>query len=100
MIINNEKWDEIVAATRAGIERWKAAAERDCKDTFSCDVHDRGGYVVLMTMHQSDRTERHALAREHVGGEDAGPESIARMADKPAGEIVALLGGSPSRTTR
>ena len=39
MIINNEKWDEIVAATRAGIERWKAAAERDCKDTFSCDVH-------------------------------------------------------------
>ena len=57
MIINNEKWDEIVAATRAGIERWKAAAERDCKDTFSCDVHDRGGYVVLMTMHQSDRTD-------------------------------------------
>ena len=39
MIINNEKWDEIVAATRAGIERLKAAAERDCKDTFSCDVH-------------------------------------------------------------
>lgn len=78
MIINNEEWDEIVAATRASIERWKAAAERDCKDTFSCDVHDGGGYVVLMTMHQSDRTERHALAREHVGGEVRSTKPVLR----------------------
>jgi hypothetical protein len=31
-----------------------------------------------MTMHQSDRTERHALAREHVGGEVRSTKPVLR----------------------
>jgi hypothetical protein len=34
--------------------------------------------VVLMTMHQSDHTERHALAREHVGGEVRSTKPVLR----------------------
>ena len=67
---------------RCGDARWHRAMEggggTGLQRHFSCDLHDRGGYVVLMTMHQSDRTERHALAREHVGGEVRSTKPVLR----------------------
>jgi hypothetical protein len=71
MIISNEKWDEIIAAVKAAIERWKVAAEKhQCTDLFSCEVLESSDYVVIITTHKDSwrGTYRKAVARSRNTG--------------------------------
>lgn len=108
MKIADEKWNEIIAETQAGIARWNArASEKGCKDTFTCSV-DRGTeYEVLVTRHIPD--ERKAVARELATGEvrkakltkrgklvgysitTPDPKGWQGLADQPAADIVRKL---------
>jgi hypothetical protein len=113
MKISDALWNDIVAETRAGIERWKAnAAKHGLADRFTVTVEPVGGYVVLVTEHAVEYyRDRHAIAREISTGElrrarlqekrdgsfrveirPVAPKGWATLATKPADKIVKALG--------
>ena len=76
MIIDNQKWADIIAETEAKIARWNArAAERGVNDTFRFyvteDPMNAGGISIIVTEHYSNHNlvEVKALARENKTGE-------------------------------
>jgi len=71
MIITEEKWNEIITATRAGIDKWKArAAECQCEDRFTVETYKSDNYSVLTTAHDDGwRGKRRAVARDMTTGE-------------------------------
>jgi hypothetical protein len=71
MIITDEKWNDIVATTKAGIDKWKTrAADRHVKDNFTVANHDSGAYSILLTTHHDGfRREHCVVAREIATGE-------------------------------
>jgi hypothetical protein len=114
MIITDEKWQEIIAATRASIDRWNASARKHNRpDQFHMEVHRSGEFEVVVTEHRDSRgvgVERKCAMRKTATGEmhpsrtknvgkngfqtvmkGGDPKSWARLADKPAAEIVKQL---------
>jgi hypothetical protein len=108
MKITDEKWNEIISETQAGIARWNARAfHHGIEDTFSCFVERGEKFVVLFTRHTPG--EQKAVARELATGElrkatlakqdkrirasirTSDPKSWQKLADKPAAEIVRKL---------
>ena len=78
MIIDDQKWNDIIAAAQAGIERWNSrAAERAKKDFFHCQVQMGANYTVLLTAHMPDG-ERKAVARELTTGELRAAKPVVR----------------------
>jgi hypothetical protein len=79
VIIDEQKWNDIIAATRAGIDRWNArAVKHHCRDTFYCRVLQTQGHAVVLTEQAADwyesagpysAVDSHALARELSSGE-------------------------------
>jgi hypothetical protein len=68
MKITDEKWNEIIAETRAGIEDLNAWAKRNGQsDTFHCEIDEGQDFTKLVTT-RSDG-ERRAVAREKATGE-------------------------------
>ena len=73
MLITDEKWNEIIAATKAAIDRWNTrAAERGRPDRFATDVVSTDRYVALTTKHNSGGgypPEMKVVVREIATGE-------------------------------
>jgi hypothetical protein len=71
MKITDEKWNEIIKATEAGIVRWnERAAERKLKDKFRVSKKDADGYSILLTEHNNGvHSDHHAVVREMGTGE-------------------------------
>jgi len=111
MVITDEKWNDIIAATKASIDRWRArAAEHGRPDRFYADVSNTDRFVALFTKHETGggiRPEMKVVVREIATGEmrsakvrrDEGrvigfvvstpdPKAWKSLADKPADEIV------------
>jgi hypothetical protein len=111
MIINDNKWQEIIAATRAGIDKWNVRAREKARpDKFAVNVQRSGDFEILLTEHNKEGyTERKVVMRNCVSGElrpakakktakglfnitsRAIPKAWARLADKPADEIIRAL---------
>jgi hypothetical protein len=71
MIISDERWNDIIKATEAGIAKWNAlVAKHKVPDKFSVKVRDEGGYSVLLTEHDDGYQREHrAVVREVATGE-------------------------------
>ena len=111
MKITDEKWNEIIFETQAGIARWNAnALKHGKKDTFSCDVKRGVNYETLSTRHMDSMGgAKKAVARELATGElrsaklvtkrgmamvsvkTPDPKGWQGLADKPAVVIVKKL---------
>jgi hypothetical protein len=111
MKITDEKWNELVAETQAGIDRWNQhAAEKNRPDVFSCKVEQTDKHMFLCTSHQGGHSEMKAVARERATGElrrakpvrkrgkligvsifTPDPKGWQELADKPANKIVGKL---------
>jgi hypothetical protein len=110
MIIDNETWGDIIAETRAGIDRWNTrAAEYGLKDSFRCIVRTGTDDAVLLTKHLPDGDGK-AVVRERATGKlrraklivhngqltgvslsKSDPKGWHELAGKPVGEIVEEL---------
>ena len=117
MKVSDEKWNEIVKETEAGIARWNAIAkERGLQDAFFSSIQETSGNSLLVTRykHDSDRSfaadDVRAVAREIATGQlrpvrvkkykggivgfTVKPPSkawSASLSEKPAAEIVKQL---------
>jgi hypothetical protein len=115
MKITDEKWNELVAETQAGIDRWnQRAAEKNRPDVFSCKVEQTDKHMFLCTSHEEGHVyrsnEMKAVARERDTGElrrakplrkrgrligfsifTPDPKGWQGLADKPANRIVDKL---------
>jgi len=55
MYVTDEKWNEIVEATKAGIARWSAqVAKHKFDDRFAVEVQEAGEFTVLLTNHKTE----------------------------------------------
>jgi hypothetical protein len=114
MIITDEKWNDIIAEARAGIDKWNENARKHQKsDVFRINVQDSNGFNVLLTEHLSNgyrESERKMVVREIATGEvrrattsthrgrvtgfkvsKSDPKAWRSLADKPAAEIAKQL---------
>jgi hypothetical protein len=75
MLITDEKWNEIIAATKAAIDRWNAsAAEKGRPDRFFVDTGKTDRFAMLSTKHDfgdgySGAPEMKLVVREIATGE-------------------------------
>jgi hypothetical protein len=103
MHIDDNKWNEIVKAVQAGIDRWNAsAAKHKTKDVFRLTHSKTTTYSVIIAEHVGG--PRKALLRnaagevrstkiktnkkEQITGYTTRVKNWKTLADKPAGEIV------------
>jgi hypothetical protein len=112
MLIDDKKWEEIVAVTKVQIDTWNLhAIEHRKKDTFRFSIRKTDRHEVILAEHTDNyRPEVKALAREVESGEiratkvvrkkgrivgfqttTPDPKGWKSLADKPADEIVKKL---------
>jgi hypothetical protein len=112
MLIDDKKWNDIIAETKVRIDRWTArATERGLKDTFRFTIQKTDRYEVILTEHLDGcNLDAKGLARELATGEirstnvirkkgrstgfetkTPDPKGWKGLADKPADEIVTKL---------
>jgi hypothetical protein len=112
MIITDEKWNDIIAETRAKIDQWNENARKHQRpDVFDITVRDSNGFNVLLTEHLTKyETERKIVVREITTGEmrrakiskhrgrvtgfrvwKSDPKAWQSLTDKPGAEIAKRL---------
>jgi len=95
MYIDDQKWDNIITETKAGIDRWNGiAAERGVKSVFRLDVKniDDDAHSIIVTEHATDYHEWKAWRAKSKPARFAGPSRSSR---KDA--LSASRHGSPIR---
>jgi len=108
MYVDDQKWNDIIAETKAGIDRWNDdAAKYGVNHVFRVHLQNSDTYSLIVTEHASDYHEWKVLARELKTSEVRSTKPIIKrgrfvgfktrtpdpkiwstLADKPAKTIV------------
>jgi hypothetical protein len=113
MIISEDKWNEIIKATEAKVDKWNASAKKSgVSDTFNIETEVTDRYCFIHTRHKTGGSSEHKVAARELATGQVWPAKIQRkkgrgigvmvtkrdpkawatLADKPADVIVGKLG--------